>query len=361
MKIRIGLLLALLISSVSYAESTFENEQKPAPIVHQPFEVYLSSPDYTFDAQVTALILQPTGSDIYYFAHAKPLPLTTPNWTVGDVKTDYHFGFDLELAGIFHTLNTNLSVNWEHFFSSDSSEASFPNDEMVGPFFVIGPDASTYISTKGKAQFIFNEINSRYGTEVSFGNRARSNFFTGVGYTYLKQSLTSEYFSSNNTDSRSIQSESSFSGAGPQVGMSYASKIFKGLYLTGDASASFLVGTLKNSTTYKSFTPLLTPLGITPPNTQTTGVDDRIQVVPAIDGQLGLSYIQSFCKNYMVSLEAGYRVQVYFNAIQTTDMGSEVPINSQAESEVGVFARSFERNISNYAMAGPYISLKFGF
>lgn len=334
---------------------------QPMPNPHQATDVFLSSPDYSFAAEFTALILQPSSSRLYYAAEAFPLPVPSPNWEIYELHPDYRFGFDVGINGVFHSTNTNLMLNWEHFHSTTSSSVTVPGEDMLGPFFTIGPDASPYNIASGKVSFHFEEVSLDYGMFVSFGDRVQTNLFAGVSYAYIKQSLTSNYSSSDGTDTRSISTPSSFSGAGPQAGLSFTYRFIDGFHLVGDAAASLLVGSMKNHTTFKSVSPLLDGLDITPSNTQTTQIAKRTQVVPGFEGKLGLGYTYNFCKHYMFTLEAGYEAQIYLNAIQSTDMGSEVPLNTVEPTTVGVFARTFQRNLSNFALAGPYVTVNLGF
>lgn len=355
--------LALSLTNI-YADA--HAMQKPAPKKqevknYRASDVYLSSPDYTVGLYFTPQALKPMASNLHETAIAYPLPAPTPNWYVQDVKPQYHFGFDVGLNAMFHSANTSLMFNWQYFHSSDSTTTTVPVTDMVGPFFEIGPDAAPYTISTGHAHFLFNEANIDYGVLVNFGSRAQANLFAGVSYAYIKQVVVGQYSNSTGTFTRGIKSPSRFSGAGPQVGVNFAYRIAKGFHLAGDATAAVLVGTMQNHTTYTSNSPLLTGLGITPPNTQTTHVASRTQVVPAFEGKLGFAYAYNYRQHYMISLEAGYQAQVYINAIQSVDMGSEVTLNSIAPPTVGVYARTFQRTLSDFALAGPYLTLTLGF
>jgi len=369
MKNRFKLLTATaLVLSLTSVYATTSSMQKVAPKKPEPevktyktSDVYLSSPDYTVGVYFTPQALQPTASNLHEIAVAYPLPVPTPKWFIQDVKPQYHFGFDLGLNAMFHSTNSCLTFNWQHFHSSDSTTKTVPSSDMVGPFFEIGPDAAPYNTATGHAHFLLNEANIDYGILVNFGSRAQANLFAGVSYAYIKEVVVGQYSNPTNTFTRTIKSPSNFSGAGPQVGVNFAYRIAKGFHLAGDASAAILVGKMKNHTSYSSNSPLLAGLNITPPNSQSTHVAIRTQVVPAFEGKLGFNYVYNYYKHYMVSLEAGYQAQVYINAIQSTDMGSEVTLNTVAAPTVGVYARTFQRTLSDFALAGPYLTLTLGF
>lgn len=231
---------------------------------------------------------------------------------------------------------------------------------MVGPFFEIGPDASAFNRAKGHVAFHYDAVNLDYGICANFGDYLHTNFFVGVAGVGIKQHLTSEYANEDGTIARKIKSPSSFIGAGPELGVDFVYDICGGFQFIGGGSAGLLVGELKNHTKYETISPDLPPLGITPPNTQTTSVNHRTHVVPAFEADLGLAYSFDMC-NFSFNLSAGYEVRMYVNAIQSVDMGSEVDTPPIVPAITGVYARTFQRTQSNFALSGPYIRLNIGF
>lgn len=349
--------LVLSLTSI-YGNCYTDAPQEP---MRHSSDVFLSSPDYTFAVEGSVLYLQPTASNVHYVAEAETLPAPSPNWIISDIHADYHFGFDVGVSGVFHSTHTMLMLNWERLHAEDSNSKTVAAADMVGPFFEIGPDATPYSTATGKVDFHFDEVSLDYGVLVNFGSRTQTNFFAGVSYVSIKETLTSEYISSGGSFTRTITSPSKFQGAGPQLGMNFSYDIASGFRLVGDGAAALYVGPMKNSTTYDSTSPLLAPLGISPSNVQGTTVGSRTQVVPGFEGKLGFAYCYNFAEHYMFSLEAGYEAQIYLNAIQSVDMGSEVTLNTIAAPSVGVYARTFQRTLSNFALAGPYLTLSLGF
>lgn len=327
-------------------------------------DVFLGSPLHTFQIEFAALFLQPTASNLHYAAEATPLPVPSPNWLIHEVDTDYKFGFDLGCSGVFHDLNTYMRINWEHFHNSDSTAVTVSSSNMIGPFFEIGPDASFFKQSSGKATFHFDEVNLDYGIFINFGDRLQTNWFTGISYARIKQTLYSTFSNPEETIVRTLDVPSTFQGAGPQFGLDFSYRIVKGLQLTGEAVSAMLVGPLNNNTTYQTFAPDLVIVNVTPPNVQTTTVQKQMQLVPAIEGKLGLAYWVATepCRLPLtMRFEFGYQGQIYLNAIQSIDMGSEVLIPPLVPNTIGVYARSFQQTLSNFALAGPYLRFDFGF
>jgi hypothetical protein len=354
-----------LAASLSFISTALYGDiaptQSPAP-VRTKTDVYLCGPDHNFEIDFTALLVQPTGSNLHYGAEANPLPLPTPNWTIHSINPDYHFGFNVGIGMMSHCTNMDLRMSWEHFHSTDSEVSLISTSNMIGPFFEIGPDASPYNhKAKGTVVFHFDQANITSGLYVNFGDRLKTNLFGGVNFARIKETLTSFYQNDTSTIYRKIVTPSLFTGAGPQLGMNFAYKIVEGFHLTGRSSGSLLVGPQKNNTTFKSTSPALTGLGITPPNYQTTKGGQKTQVVPGFEGNLGLSYVFNFCDHYMIKLEAGYKAEIYLNAIQSIDIGSEVITPPVTPDTVGVYARTFKQTLSNFALAGPYFTFDIGF
>ena len=323
--------------------------------------VFLAPPCYSFEVQATALLLQPTGSNLHYAAEAIPLPTVSPNWNIYEISTDYHFGFDVGAGAILSHANTNLTANWEHFHSSDSASKQVSSENMIGPFFEIGPDALPYKKAHGKVSFHFDAINVDYGIFVHFGDRLTTNLYSGLSYGSIKQTVTSKYSDLEETIHRTIKVPSTYWGVGPQLGLDFSYCIVEGFQFTGGLASSFLVGTQKNHTNYSSVSPALAGLGAASPNNQRTHVHKKTQMVPELAGNLGLSYSSSCCNCVVVTVEAGYQAQVYFNAIQSVNIGSEVVTPPVAPDTVGVYARTFELATSDFSLAGPYLKVEIGF
>lgn len=330
--------------------------------------VYTEAPAYTFDAQFRALILKPTANNLYYAAEAFPFdealatPIASPKWAIFDFHPDYHFGFDVGLLGVFESCCSNLALNWEHFSSSTCAAQTVANAKnMFGPFSSIGPDEAAYKQVNARVKFTFNEVNARYGQYVQVGSCLFTNLFAGIGIAQLKQCMSTIFSDTQTEISRTFLVPTSFAGAGPEVGFDLSFTITEGLRLTGQFVAALLMGTMKNHTTYLSATPELAIIGNPSPNKQSTSVQCRTQLVPSFTERLGLAYQFCLCDDqYFFKIEAGFEAKVLLNAIQTTDLTSSVIGLGPINSEVGVFARTFERNLGNFALTGFYIALDIG-
>lgn len=316
--------------------------------------VWLCPPEFCWGISCRALILKPTGSSLGYAVEAFNVPIHSPSWKTYDVETDYHAGFDLGLTSFWQSRNVEFNLNWQHLHSKDSSKKLVCSDNMIGPHFEIGPDALLYKKAEGKVHFEYDEIDLDAGICVNFGDYLQTSFFAGICGTQIKQNFTSEFSNIQGNVARIINTPSKFTGVGPQVGVDLLYSLLGGLNITGQASASLLVGDMKNHASYKSLSPALEELAIPSPNLQGTHSNRRTQVVPAFSGRLGLSYTYNAC-GWAIDLEAGYEAKVYINAIQYTDIGSQVITPPVLPDTIGVFGRTFQHKQSNFALSGPYI------
>lgn len=346
------ILLALLVVSVNvFAENLSKDEKTRTGFSSNPY-----TNCSRFGTQFRAYALQPIASNLSYAAQAVPLPLPSPNWEIFEIKPKYHFGFAIAAHSFIRDRNTLLSAHWMHFNHSDKAFHEVPStDDMVGPFFAIGPDTSPYKQTAGNVSFNFNTISINYGQLVDLADYFQATIFAGINITKIKQKLFSEFSNPGKTILRSITIPTTFTGAGPQTGLDLFYHLGKNFCFMANVTTSILIGKLKNKTIYQSVSPDLQPLNITPPNTQTTTTQNKTQIVPEFDSKLGIIYIAELCEAYTVKVEAGYQALLYINPIQSVDMGSQVILLPTTVTDtVGVFARTFRTTLSNFGLAGPY-------
>lgn len=334
--------------------------------------VITDSPEYTFDTQFRALFFKPGGTNLYYAAEAFPFnnaiatPPVSPHWQIYDLHPKYRFAFEIGFRAICHARNSSLYANWQHFKSTTCvvtpviSTELYPNP-MMGPFSSIGPDAADYnIEARGRVIFNFNEANIRYGQYVEFGDYLETNFFAGVSFADIKQCIQSTYIGTGDI-SQVITVPTSFIGAGPQLGVDFFYNFFNGFNFAGQLTAALLGGVSKNHTQYASSSPLLVSGGDPSPNIQSTSVQNRTQLIPALSERLGLAYFLPFCDHYMAKLEVGFETKIFISALQSTNLGSGVIDVPVYDNTVGVFARTFERTSSNFTLMGPYIAFNMAF
>ncbi len=227
-------------------------------VLAQPFQAVESSeccnsplsiacPRYLFTLEAEALYLQPTASNLHYCAEAQPLPLPSPDWFIDDIDPDYHWGFEIGATAFLTEQYTKLKVNWTHLHATDSATHSIPvgTQNMVGPFFEIGPDGAPYTLAKGHVKFEYDAINLDYGIGINFCDCATAYLSAGIGGVRIKEDLTFFYVESPGTISRSIKTPTTFWGAGPQLDLDLNFRLCQGLQLVGKGTTTLFVGSSK--------------------------------------------------------------------------------------------------------------------
>lgn len=363
--------MTALALSAHAAGTMFDKPKEPVKPGPKPIEVYLSAPKHSFEIDFDALYIQPTASNLDFAAEADPFtfgqpqPEVSPNWIIHQINPSYCFGFNLGIAGVFHGSNSTLMANWERVHTGTSHKSvQVPSDDMIGPFFEIGPDAGLYKESKGSVWFHFDEANLDYGTYVQLGDRLKTNLFAGGSFVRIHEHRHTAYTNFGTDPYRTITVPSTFIGGGPQVGVDFAYKIAGGFKFIGDTRATLYVGNISFKTTYSTTSTELTDAGDFNPNVQSTKDDGRVGLVPGFETKLGFAYDWQFKCHYMVKLQLGYQAQIYLNALRSIDMGSEVDlpaVGSVGTGATGVYARTFERVISDFALAGPFATLDLGF
>lgn len=316
------------------------------------------------------LFLQPNGSDLYYAAQAIGLnpnlavPAISPQWKILEIDPSYHSGFEVGLKTLFSDPRVVLDLNWERLHAHDEASYTTSPDAgyMVGPISDIGPNSSSYKTAQGHVDFHFDQVNLDFGREFLLLGRLRATVFGGVGFARIKQKMESNYTNLGTAISRSFLAQSLFIGAGPQFGLFYNYRIFKGLLLTGESVAAFFMGQQTNRAVYQSTTPELAALGVSQPNVQSTQIPHRTQLVPAFEQRIGMAY-EIFWNCTALTVGLGYRCQAYLDAVQTMDMTAPqvLPSGTTFSSDTGLFAVGFERTLSNFLLSGFYASIDIKF
>ncbi len=316
------------------------------------------------------LFLQPNGSSLYYAAQADGLdesisiPAISPNWIIREITPNYSAAFKVGAKILFSGTKTNLEASWERLFSSKSVNHTVSGDgQMLGPLSDIGPNSAVYSKSHGEAHFHFDAVDLVFGQECCGFKRLYPNFFAGAGFARIKQTVESTYSNKSAGTTRTIKTSSTFTGAGPKLGLDFDYRIGWGFFLSGSSSLGLDIGEAQNITMYFSNSPYLVSQGIPVPNTQAVTVPNRTSVIPSLEEKLGFSYAGIFkcCK---VKFGAGYQAQIYLNAIQTIDMTApqvEPSLLGVTVPDSGMFAVGFERTLSNFILTGPYISLSVDF
>ncbi len=346
-------------------------ECAPAPVAQYCCPDLFKATGLTYGIYGEFFYMQPNSTNFYYGASAigitagvpAPADVASPDWKVLKVNPDYHPGFEVGINFTLNDANVGIGANWQrlHCDDSDSFQASNAAGHMVGPFFDIGPNSASYKIAKGKAVSHFDEVDVTFAKQLCFFDNFHTRFYAAASFLRIMQSLSSTYSNVSGTVARKVKTTSTFTAGGPQIGLDYDYRIYKGFFFSGRSILSLFVGQMKNATTYQSFTPELAVIGLAPPNKQVTKIPNQTQLVPAFEQKLGFSYL-ALWKHIKATFEIGYRCQIYLDAVQNINMASQaVPADLVATPDVGVFAVAFEQSNSNFMLMGPYAKVGLDF
>lgn len=337
-----------------------------------------SEDDIKYTLSFNTLALKPSG-DFNYAAQANyvsPVDVTPPNttstWQIFDFNPHYAFGFELDFALYIPQLEASIVNSYEHFKSIQSNSISATSPVVIGAFFGVGQaQTSTLASTT--FTFNLNEYNISYSQPIDcHSKRLNSNVSLGVSITGVKQSKNTQFSNTTATNIMVIDDPSEFIGAGLRLGTDFSYTIAHGLAFQGLITGALLTGNISNDQTFR-----ITEPGIAADNLvigeqalsnfkQSIIVADRLQVVPSFFERIGISYEFNKNNNWFARLEFGYQAQIYLNAIQSTDVSSQIlianlnHIQDQPPAD-GVSAQTFQRNTSNFALSGPYFKFNIEF
>lgn len=372
-----SLMKKLIATSCLIATTLMANQfTEPCPLSQQCCPETFHPCRVTYGFYGEFLYLQPTGTDMFYGASAIGISptssgdgfslasLASPDWTILEIQPDYHPGFEIGVNLVSNHDNLSVTASWERLHTTDSNSftTSAAVGHMVGPFFDIGPNSAAYKIAKGKASSYFDAVNLTFGRNLCFFNDFHTQFYGAAAFARIEQKLSSSYSNFSGSISRIIDTNSTFTGAGPQVGLDYDYRIYRGFFFSGKSVLSLFVGQMKNTTTYQSVAPELAILGLSSPNNQATSIPNRTQLIPAFEQKLGFSWISTW-ESAKATLALGYRCQIYLDAVQVINMASQaIPSDLAALSpDVAVYAVAFEQTNSNFILSGPYASLDFEF
>jgi hypothetical protein len=172
--------------------------------------------------------------------------------------------------------------------------------------------------------------------------------FAGVEIARIGQTLSGTFQSLDGSASHAYTNHSSFTGAGPRLGM-------KGQYAIGDfqfigeVAAAALIGGADGRIDFSTMAPALAG-----PTIQYLASPKTTQVVPSVNARLATAYTFPPSDVGLFKVEAGYRAAVYFNAVSQYSM-TQVPTGLMLPPN-GIYLATAQRLQSNFTDQGPYVT-----
>jgi len=358
-------LTVILTSSSVYAVA-------PAPVMtNNSFAVTFPQVQPGYTLTFAALALKPGATNLNYVIYNRAgAPAQTPIWNEQELRPEYSFAFNIG-AGYDFAGGGNVNIDWTHLNTSTKSSVSAPNaDYFLGPDYEIGPDGLLIRNANGKVEFGYDVINLDFGQRMDFGQHVEMRFFAGLSNANLREQIISNYAgtvtpgnsspSNPRIDLGYFNTEQTviadFFGIGPRVGFDMAYNADNGFGVMGEGAISALIGSSIAKTQYTSNSQTYQDVYNNPTNYQTISDQNVIQVIPAIDGKVGVNYNHTYKQGVLLTLGLGYEGAVYINAINQYLPGTLVKINNTPEGieSGGIFVNTMAHTLSNYSVQGPF-------
>ena len=305
----------------------------------------------SFELSGSLSFLQPGAGNLEYGTLTNPLPVVTPHWNNQSLKPNFAPSFTLG-ARYMPNESTDIQLNWTHLNNTAKDSFFASPTEMVGPPYLIGPESALYKNGSGSVKTRFDAVNLDVGhtfcVECSFQMRA----FGGVTAARIGQTLSGLFESPNGAASSGYTNNSTFTGAGPRLGI-------KGQYGIGDfqfigeVAAAALVGTAQSRVDYTTLSPTF---GL---SSQYLASPNATRVVPSIDARLATAYAFAPSAYGLFKVEAGYKAAVYFDAVNSYAV-TQVP-TSLTLPPVGIYLATQQHLLSNFTNHGPYVTASWAF
>jgi hypothetical protein len=300
-----------------------------------------------FEVSGSLLYLQPGADDLEYGTLVTPFPIATPNWDNQSLTPKFSPAFSVGARYMPNAFN-DIELSWTHLNSTTNDAFLGTPTQMVGPPFLIGPEANEYKNGQGTVKFAYDSVKLDGGhtfcAECSFQLRA----FGGVEFARIGQNLGGSFLDPDGSASMSYTTPSTFTGAGPRLGL-------KGQYALGDfqfigeVAGAGLIGTSQARINVSTISP-----AIVGPNNQSLTSPNATQVVPSIDARLATAYAFPANNYGQFKIEVGYQAAVYFDAVSHYSLTS-VP-TAPMIPPVGIFLSTAQHLQSNFTDQGPYVT-----
>ena len=300
-----------------------------------------------FEVSGSLLFLQPGAGNLEYGTLVTPLPVATPNWSNQSLSPGFGPAFRVGARYLPNESN-DIELNWTHLNATTNASFSAAHTQMVGPPYLIGPEAALYKHANGDVQFAYDSVNLDGGHAFCAECPFQLRVFGGVEVARIGENLTGTFQSTDGTASSADTTNSLFTGAGPRLGV-------KGQYVIGDfqflgeVAGAALVGTAKSRINFATLSPTVVGL-----NNQSLTSPNATEVIPSIDARLATAYVFPPSNYGQFRIELGYQAAVYFNAVSQYSLTS-VP-TAPMVPPVGIYLATAQHLQSNFTDQGPYLT-----
>lgn len=328
------------------------------------------------------LYLQPTNNDLKYAVFIFNTQPYSQDWAYQVLNPPYAPAFELGADYSFYNSPYNASIDWLHLNTSTSASkqadpaVTLGTVEFVAPPYDVGPAVFGIKHVSSTVKIDFDNIALQVGRLFTFDEGAlQARLFSGINILNLNQTVTTTFsdfpgalpttltygLAPDPTYSFQTKNTSKYLGVGPDLGLQARYHMKHGFSVVTQAQGMLTVGTIRASDHFTSTSQRLSEVGI-PVSKQWVDAPTMTQVVPAFDAKLGLAYQWSSKTLSNLTIEFGYRVASYINAISNVIPATLVQAGDSAatpEFATGTMAiQSTDTRQSTLNLNGPYLDFK---
>lgn len=291
------------------------------------------------DVEVGADVLywKPTHCTWNYATLFFPDQSNPTNVRTFDLKSDYDFGFRVNVALLRNCLYTQASYLW--IKTNDDQKARVQPDSVlvISSFTDTLPANTSLAQANARQRFTYQNFDIRLGNYLHRSRGCDFHLFANLRWAEIeKEQLlrgTVEDTGGNALFGGQLERDFRFYGIGLGVGMGGEFCLFQGFNALGEVGLMGLIGNRKVRRHY-----FLDPLGEATDTTYPT----QTTVVPAAQFRLAINY--SWCTQCATIIaELGYELDYYWNAINFTN------------------APTWDRFCEDAGFAGPYAGVQVVF
>ena len=358
MKTQISLVLLSLGLACSSAYAGAMPE--PLPVSN---DINVTGPDQSgmWSFGGTVVLMQPTNKEFNYADVTSQIDSGNNAHTEIDHNTvgeSYHWWFGADITYAFPGNGRDVTLAYEGLHGNDTD-----NTAVDGPTFPVQPTFMhssftqlPYLTASGKTETNYDAGDLVFGQKMDIGHRVRLHPFVGLRYAYINTRDTAYYTGGGDvvvlfgsgTSTEDSKLENTFNGIGPRFGSDAQIDLSQGFSIRARLGLSALIGSrdVENTAVITNYAADGTV------NAVRDGVvnnDSATQVVPEIDGRLGLNYTHNFASNMALGFEAGWQATNYFNVIADQfQSGGNFPTGT---------TEHYQEN-SNFGLQGPYARIQ---
>jgi hypothetical protein len=316
------------------------------------------------------LLLTPGADNLGYATITTFLPLQNPQWDVQALDPNAQPGLMVGARYNLASPGKDIQTSWEHLRAGASSSVAVSDldTQWISPFSQTGPSTSESSnevgifhlkSAKGEVNFDYDMANIDAGQTVNIGSGTQVRLFAGVSIVRLKEQLVSTFYNDPsvvpvppviaipdpNLQYITLNNTSTYTGAGPRLGLSTAYNITGGLTFVGQMSGAILQGRMQPAqyTFQGVFNGAV--------DAEQIRSDSVTQVVYASDAKVGLGYTRPLGRS-VLEIESGFKAAVFVDAFSTYETSTNVlPLDIGSLS-----TNSMRHTPSNFTLGGFYAS-----